>query len=244
MDLKTEEIIKILLILGVLYLLLNCIVTEKFTQTEKIRLALLSEGKVYRLVSFLDLKDEYKKIFIEILKLEYNEELQKNTSLPQEKKTNNSFLASGIENAIITYDNNDNVALLSPRNISKIPILIIHSDNLSEYTKNTFKISPLSDKGLSPEPDKFIYWNEHHQLMFYSGSSQYGKEIKGLPKIEDKNKLEIEPIFINNKEIKLSKMIEKSKTIDNKKFTYYVVSQDQGQDFVWKWYTDDLSKIL
>jgi hypothetical protein len=74
MELKTEEIIKILLILGVLYLLFNCVLTENFADQQPIitpdtepsnsLIILKSNNEVYRLVKLTDLKDEYMQMFI------------------------------------------------------------------------------------------------------------------------------------------------------------------------------------
>ena len=71
---KTEEIIKILLILGVLYLLFNCKQSENFggesvpvpdSEPAKGRLLVLkSNNEIFRLVRLTDLKDEFAKIFI------------------------------------------------------------------------------------------------------------------------------------------------------------------------------------
>jgi len=237
---ETEDIIKFLLILGVLYLLLNCTLTENFSENGKIKLALLSGGKVYRLVSFFDLKDDYKKIALQILKEDYDAEVKANLSVAADKKTNNSFIAAGIENALINATP-ESISQLTSKNISKVPVFIIANDKIDEYTKSVFEFKEPTqiDKGLSPESDKFLYWNHRHQLLFYSSSDRYGREIKGLHKTEDKNKLELEPIKIDDKDIILNKMAEKTKD----KFTHYVISKDSGSEFTWKWYSNDLSKI-
>lgn len=82
---KIEKIIKILLIFGIIYLLLNSFCTENFaTDTEnipkKIRLALLSNGKIYRFVSFLDLKNEYKMLLLKDMYEQSKTELDKNNT--------------------------------------------------------------------------------------------------------------------------------------------------------------------
>ena len=243
---KTEEIIKIILILGVLYLLFNCTITEGFINSEKIKLALLSANKAYCLVSFFDLKDEYKKILLEILKDEYNEELKVNkTKTRQEDKKNTSFLFAGIEDALINATS-DTITKLTPNVISKIPVLIISNDKVNEYTKSIFEIPAPSDrdKGLSPEPGKYIYWNPFHKMLFYSGSEMYRLELKGLHQNIDKNKFELEPLKFKYKDITPTKIVEKTRTSGNINFTYYLLSNTEGTSFVWKWYTNDITKIL
>jgi hypothetical protein len=233
---KIEEIIKIFLILGVLYLLVNSILIENFSDInpfEYFGLELLSEGKVYSLVNFFDLKDEYKKILFNDLKKKYGDELTANEKNP-ENKTNNTFLASGIENALISATPETIIQIMS--NVpSKIPIIIVSKDKLNDYTnyaESRFQVKQpyINDKGLSPESEKYLYWNQSHQMLFYSTSPMYGLEIKGVRK-EEQNKLEIDPININNNDVTL-KIVEKS--LDS--FTYYLISQNEGTEFNWTWY--------
>lgn len=238
---KTEEIIKILLILGVLYLMVNCITTENFSDMGKIRLALISEGRPYRLVSFFDLKDEYKLILSNGLKKEYENEYAVNLNLPQDKKTNNTFLEAG--DALLSATP-DNISNLSEINIGNVPILIISKDDVNEYTKSIFDVTPLSDKGLSPVSEKYIYWNQYHQMLFYSSNGLNSNEIKGSPKLEKQNPLEIEPITLDNNKVELNKIVEKSYSLNNKQIVFYTLSKDIGKKFNWKWYTNDLSDIL
>lgn len=237
---KTEEIIYILLIFALVYLIFNSTLLENFSQNNKIRLALLSNNKVYRFVSFFDLKDDIKKLALEYLQTEYKKEMENNNLVPSDKKTNNSFLAFGIENALINATP-ENIQNILSKDISKVPVFIIDNDKVEEYTKTIFDINQPTqlDKGLSPDRNKFMYWNKNHQLLFYSESDRYGKEIKGLAKNENNNEFDFEPIKIDNKEILLNKFVEK--TIGN--FTHYVISIDEGTDFEWKWYSNDLSKI-
>lgn len=252
---KTEEIIKVLLILGVLYLLFNCTQTENFAdEVTRIKLALMSEGKTYRLVSFFDLKEEYKNLIFKDLINQYKVESSNNNkeSDPVKRKSDSFFLFGGKEDALINAleaDTDDkikeNLKKLKRKDISKIPIIIISNDKVGDYTidLSDFMEPTEKDKGLSMESGKYLYWNPAHNLMFSSGNESLKFEIKGLPKNTDKNKFEIEPIKRDDKDITPNKLAEKIIKIGDLSFTHYILSNNEGKEFKWKWYTDDLSKI-
>lgn len=253
MKLKTEEIVKILLILGVLYLLFNCDLTEKFSDTpDRIKIALISDKQVYNLVSFFNLKDEYKIALLKNLNNEYIIENDKNSKLDSAKKTSNSFfLFGGKEDKFIEISNSDdnlrnNLDKIKTDSVSKIPMLIIPRDKISEYTNDSivdFVQPKASDKGLSTEHNNYLFWNPAHGLIFTSGKENLKFEIKGLNLSSDKNKLDVEAIKDGDKDI-TPKNLKPVTIKGNKEFTHYVLSNSEGKPFtMWKWYTDDLSKI-
>lgn len=258
MDMKTVDIIKVLLILGVLYLLFNCEHTENFAdEITRIRLALLSEGKAYRLVSFFDLKDEYRLLLLTELNNQYKTELDKNIkeSDPIKRTSNSFFLFGGSEDALVnifTADSDDkikvNLGQLRSDAISKVPVIIISNDNVDKYTTtiSDFGAPYEESKRLSLTPGKRLYWNQAHSLMFSSSNERVQFQIKGLHKNTDKNKFEIEPVKLDDKDITPNKLAEKIIKIGDLSLTHYILSNDAavgGKDFSWKWYTDDLSKI-
>ena len=252
---KTEEIIKVLLLLGIIYLLFNCVLTENFAdEIPRIRIALMSEGKAYRLVSFFDLKEEYETLVLQELFNQYKIESENNNKISDvTKRTSNSFLLfGGKEDALISAlvgDSLDkikeNLKKLQRKDISKIPVIIISNDKVSDYTSSVsdFNTPTEKDKGLSMESGKYLYWNSTHNLLFSSGNESLKYEIKGLHTNTDKNKFEIEPIKPNDKDITPNKLAEKIIKNGDKSFTHYILSNTEGKDFSWKWYTDDLSKI-
>ncbi len=255
---KTEEIIKVLLLLGIIYLLFNCQLTENFdAEITRIKLALLSEGKAYRLVSFFDLKDEYKLLVLTELNNQYKTESDNNNKESDViKKTSNSFfLFGGNEDALISIfaaDSADkikeNLGQLRSDAISKVPVIVISNDNVDKYTTNISDFgAPYEDsKRISLTPGKRLYWNKAHSLMFSSSNERVQFQIKGLHKNTDKNKFEIEPVKLDDKDITPNKLVEKIIKIGDLSLTHYILSNDAavgGKDFSWKWYTDDLSKI-
>jgi hypothetical protein len=263
MDLKTEEIVKILLIIGVLYLLLNCVTTEKFADTEftRIKLALLSESKPYRLVSFFNLKDEYKYLLLKELHNLYLAETKKNSEISKpEDKTSNTFFAFGsTEDAFInlfkeeTEDKiNENIKNLSKDQLIKIPVLIISNDKLSEYTTGIFDFaipSPQNQHGLESDSGRFLFWNSSHNMLFTSSNETMKFEIKGTHSNAEKSPFEIEKIKDkDNNDITPNKIVENTIKIGDKTLTHYILSNKEGNSFVWKWYSDaelfDFARIL
>ncbi len=264
MDLKTEEIVKILLILGVLYLLFNCITTENFADTDiqKIKIVLMSENKPYRLVSFFNLKDEYKIVLLKELYNLYLPEETANKGKPEIERTSNTFLRfGGQEDTLIDISKPENannmmekLNTLNKNNVSKFPVLIIANDKLGEYTNDIFDFDLPSSKngnGLISDSSRYLFWNPSHGMLFTSPNDSLKFEIKGTNSTveADKQSFIINALKnIDNKEITPNKIVENTIKHNEKTLTHYVLSNTDGKPFVWKWHTDtgsyDFSKIF
>lgn len=241
MDLKTEEIIKILLILGVLYLLFKCVLTENFTDQPIVKdsgalsgnLYVTSDSKIYYIVSLLQLKDEYRKVLI-------NDLVKSDNELKNLHKDKINFLDSEPEIKKGLTDNN-----LSSSAISKMPLIIILKDNLEKYATGKFEMSIKNDseRSITPKGDdgKNLHLSEFHKILFYSqydntfNTQSFGKEIKG---ISSSSKVIMEPIKINDKDAKLltekTIIIPKTDNSEEKPFTFYTISTDTGKEFKWE----------
>ncbi len=263
MDLKTEEIVKILLILGVLYLLFNCITTENFADTDftRIKIALKSENKTYRLVSFFNLKDEYKLLLLKELKKIHKEEEDSNAGKTEGKTANSFFNFGSTETELVSLTSlekedeiKERLNKLSGSNISKIPVLIIANDKLSEYTNGVFDFATPSSNtgnGLESDSGRYLFWNPAHNMLFTSTNDSLKFEIKGTHSTVAADKQAFLVIALKdkeNKDITPNKIEEKTININDKTFTHYVLSNTEGSSFEWKWYADkdfyDFSKIL
>lgn len=242
MELKTEEIIKILLILGVLYLLFNCVTTENFADQQPIiknstpssgNLYITSDSKTYYIVSLLQLKDEYRKMFIEDL-------VKSDNDLKNSHNDKLNFLDSEPEIKRGLTDNN-----LSSIEISKMPLIIILKDNFDTYATGKIDVTIKNDSenSITPNGDdaKNLHVSEFHKILFYSkydntfNTQSFGKEIKA---ITSGTKIIVEPIKIMSKDAKTltEKTITKPKTdnSDEKTFTYYTISTDTGNEIKWE----------
>ncbi len=261
MDLKTEEIVKILLILGVLYLLFNCVITENFADTDvkRIKIALMSEDKPYRLVSFFNLKDEYKLLLLKELHKQYLEEDKSNAGKTEGKTSNSFFNFASTENELINLlklEKDDQIkeklGNLSSSNISKIPVLIVANDKLGEYTTDVFDFAvptPNNNNGLESDSGRYLFWNPAHNMLFTSANDTLKFEIKGTHATTDGQPFEIIAFKDKeNKDITPNKIVENTIKINDKTLTHYVLSNKEGKSFVWKWHTDtgsyDFSKIF
>lgn len=251
MELKTEEIIKILLILGVLYLLFNCITTENFadqpqiitpdTEPSNSLVILKSNNEVYRLVKLTDLKDEYIQMFItkQMLPKDNYESIFK-----ENNKTKIDEYYVSIQHKSF-FDGQENAfSLPTPQysqinQIKKMPIVIIPENKLETYTKGTsiesVNILNDRDKGLvfKTNPDEFLFWSNYHKMLFhstYDNGQNYGPEIKGFTStINSRKKINIELVKIENNNINL-KLVKQS--VDT--FIYYTLSNENGVDFEWE----------
>jgi hypothetical protein len=234
---KTEEIIKILLILGILYLLSNYMISENFSSNSNdstFSIALVSNNKIFRIVSFFDLTDEYKKVFLYMLQQDYHNDIKKETS----------FLASGNEIKLINTTS-ENISQLTPNNISKVPLIIIPNDKVYEYTKSILKIRPTNDGWTPDGEEKYLFWNHLNSTMFYCIYDLIvdKNEVKGKFK-DNGTKINIDPIKIKNRYgneevINKFKITEKSASLNNKTLISYLLTKDVGSDVEWYKYTDE-----
>jgi hypothetical protein len=148
-----------------------------------------------------------------------------------------------------------------------MPIIIIDNDKFNDYTNSTniFKFSKMkNDKGLSPAPDKYLFWNPVHNMLFSHSNYNLKFEIKGINKTETnsdgkiKNKFEIELItesitdkegnIISTKDITPTRLVEKTikSKSGNSSFIHYILSNNdnEGKSFIWKWYTENILDVL
>ncbi len=241
---KTEEIIKILLVLGVLYLLLTCTLNENFaagSDDNSFSVAIVSKGKLYRLVSFFDLNDDYKKVLLHALHEEHKTDANKEFS----------FISSGNETVLATTVP-ENAPDIKPNNISKVPLIIIPNEKVSEYTKSTLRIRQTADGFMPAGEEKYLFWNHLHSMLFYSIYDLFVQksQIKGKF-TETDSVITIEPITFKNKEkkdetVQKFKMIDKTISFNNKTLNYFILSKDTGNDVEFHKYSngDQLTEIM
>lgn len=237
---KVEFIIKVLLCLGVLYFLLNCTNDEeKFTEHEGnnyFKLLIKSDNKNYHFVSLLDLKDEYKILFLKNALTEY-----------REKDNLNSFFIFGAkQNNLIEYVENksdDDIRKILPniikKNVSKIPVFIISEENLNIYTNKQFYIRRPSEgseklKTNDENIGDYMYWHPDRPVLFYSNKESIDYRIVGT--LNNNNTFKINDIKDSNKNnITPTKITEKILRDGNLFFTHYTLSNNQGREFEWIW---------
>ena len=223
---KTEEIIKIFLILCVLYLLLNCMMTKKtqtlaemFAETSN-EVEITSGDKTFILTRFSDFKDTHKlallkHLFSQYDALESNKNDQFKTFLSGE---NINDLRYHIETSNITETSNIND--LNENKFTKIPLFIIEKTNSKDYLNNNNNPPIIDTAGLLKDKneEKYTYYHTSNKMIFISENPKPNTiEVK-------KNSTEI------NKFNKLSQVDIPLKS--DEKLIYYVLSES-GEDFKW-----------
>ncbi len=230
MDLKTEEIVKILLILGVLYLLFNYTMSENFANLElkdignpaikKFRIGFLGDNKkVYVLVGYNELKDEYRLAF--------------GKKIHEADKVNNILLNGTSENKDINYYNNEFSA--------KIPLIILDKDDIDKYTIGADNLSYyiVDDSFLVQANNKVLIQLNTDLSIFVTSEflkkseKGFNYTLKGEVDLDENNKY-----LLNIKENldKLSKI--KEEKAEN--LRYYVISESGDIKIKWKWYQTDI----
>lgn len=248
MELKTEEIIKILLILGVLYLLFNCILTENFSElplpapdmnpaTGFIDLA--SGNEELRLVRFADLKNDFKILFLKQQLLPSNFET---LTEDDKKKYEIEYYQKSFFDAMDVFSLNTPLVFDKEKDekIKKQPLVIIPLNKVNEYTDNPnviiYKVKNTPEKtilfeNISKERNEFLQWSQHHKILFQANQEEYGVRIKGFTTTENAiKKIIIEPLIDKNTTFNL-KLTKKG---DNN-FTYYSIDKEGDMDINWKW---------
>lgn len=236
---QVENIIILILIFYFLYLMGTCTYTENFSDQfnviktikennrdkKQIKLGLVSENNKYRLISYYDLKDEYKYLFYK------------------------QIINTDIDNRFFTKAQHSitNINEINPYFDSRTPILIIQNENLNEYVINSNNImtaEPLGDFELSPKNNTAVFYDVGMRLLYYGQEPFPNREsiiLSAEPKTNQSANFLLEIKNPSNVNSKLSGEIETEK-INGKSLKYFSLS-DKGSDFIMRWYNDDFSVV-
>lgn len=216
---KTEEIIKIFLILFVLYLLLNCIMTEKtsdekFADTLDNEVKILSGDEDFVLARFSDFKNAHKHLLLKHLFSKYDA-----VSTDTDKQFNTFLTGENINDLRPYTESIDNINNLSESIFSKIPLFIIEKSNIKDYLIESNNPPIITDQGIKDKTsEKYTYYHTLSKMIFISENPKPNS-------IELKKNSNDTKAF--NKLSKIEIVIE-----GDKKLEYYVLS-DEGVDFTW-----------
>jgi hypothetical protein len=243
---KGEIIIKILLFLGIIYLLINCSNdNEKFTDQEQsnfFKLSLKSGNETYSFINFSDLKDEYKILFLKNTLEEFNNKPTAQNSFLNfpliETRLKDYLLKNTLEELNNTTSQNSFLNFhFTKENVSKMPVFIVTDDKVNIYANKLFNINRPSKgseklKTDNPEIGAYMYWSSKQPILFYSNKENIDDSYRINGSIENNN------IFkINNREdITPKRIVKKILRHDNLTFEHYVLSNNEGSEFQWKWY--------